>query len=215
MEAIRVLIVDDHAIVRYGLTCLLALETDITVVGEASNGVLAVEMARELQPDVILMDLRMPEMSGLEAMRRIRAENPDLKFIVLTIYDSDEYVFEAIEAGAKGFLLKDAHREELFRAIRAVFHGESLMCPSVNTKVLHRLAQLSDRAGGTDVPSEREIQVLRLIAGGATNQEIAISLSISVGTVRTHVTNILKKLDAKGRTQAVTKAMQRGIIITP
>ncbi len=215
MEAIRVLIVDDHAIVRDGLTCLLALETDIAVVGEPSNGVLAVEMALELQPDVILMDLRMPEMSGLEAMRRIRADNPDLKFIVLTIYDSDEYVFEALEAGAKGFLLKDAHREELFRAIRAVFHGESLMCPSVNTKVLHRLAQLSDRAGGTDVPSEREIQVLRLIAGGATNQEIAISLSISVGTVRTHVTNILKKLDAKGRTQAVTKAMQRGIIITP
>ncbi len=212
MEAIKVLVVDDHTIVRYGLRCLIEEQEDFTIVGEASNGLEAVECARELQPDIILMDLRMPELDGLEAMRRIRDQNPGPKIIVLTTYESDDYIFEAIDAGAKGYLLKDAPREELFRALRAVHRGESHIDSNVTTRVLNRLAQLSHQAAGNDLPSERELEVLRLMATGATNKEIAATLVISAGTARTHVAHLLKKLDSRDRTQAVTKAMQRGII---
>ena len=212
MQAIKILIVDDHSIVRYGLRCLIDEQEDFTVLGEASNGLEAVESARELQPDIILMDIRMPELDGLKAMRRIRDENPGPKIIVLTTYESDDYIFEAIEAGAKGYLLKDAPREELFRALRAVHHGASHIDPNVTTRVLNRLAQPSHQVASNDVPSERELEVLRLMATGATNKEIAATLLISAGTARTHVAHILKKLDSNDRTQAVTKAMQRGII---
>ncbi len=212
MEAIKILVADDHPIVRYGLRCLLEEQDDFRVLGEASNGLEAVERARELQPDIILMDIRMPELDGLEAMRRIRDENPGPKIIVLTTYDSDDYIFEAIEAGAKGYILKDAPREEVFRALRAVHHGESHMDSNVTTRLLNRLAQLSHQAAGNDVPSGREIEVLRLMATGATNKEIAAILFISSGTARSHVANILRKLGSKDRTEAVTKAIQRGII---
>ena len=212
MEAIKVLVVDDHSIVRYGIRCLLEEQNDFTVLGEAGNGLEAVESARELEPDIILMDLRMPQLDGLEAMRRIRDQNSDHKIIVLTTYESDDYIFEAIEAGAKGYILKDAPREELFRALRAVHRGECHIDPNVTTRVLNRLVKLSHQAAGNDVPSEREREVLRLMATGATNKEIAAALLISSGTARTHVANILKKLDSKDRTEAVTKAMQRGII---
>jgi DNA-binding NarL/FixJ family response regulator len=181
-------------------------------VGEAANGLEAVDRARELKPDVILMDLRMPELDGVEAMRRIRAADPDARFIILTTYDSDEYIFEAIEAGAKGYLLKDASREELFEAVRAVHRGESLIQPGVAARVLDRFAELSRQASDIEVLSEREVEVLRLMARGAANKEIAVALSISESTVKTHVANIFQKLDVNDRTEAVTQALQRGII---
>ena len=142
MEAIKILIVDDHTVVRDGLSTMLGRREDLVVVGEARNGREAVEKVRDLRPDVTLMDLRMPEVDGVEAMRRIREENPEAKFIVLTTFDTDEYIFDAIEAGAKGYLLKDASREDLFQAVRAVHRGESLIQPGVASRVLDRLAQL-------------------------------------------------------------------------
>lgn len=212
MEAIKVLIVDDHTVVRDGLTTMLEREQEFTVVGQAKNGLEAVEMARALQPEVILMDLRMPELDGVEAMRRIGAEAPAIRFIVLTTYDSDEYIFDAIEAGAKGYLLKDASREDLFEAVCAVHRGESLIEPGVAARVLDRFSELSRQAGETAVLSEREVEVLKLMASGAANKEIAASLSISESTVKTHVANIFQKLDVNGRTEAVTEALQRRII---
>ncbi len=212
METIKILIVDDHTVVRDGLAVMLGRREDFAVVGEAKNGLEAVDRARELQPDVILMDLRMPELDGVEAMRRIRAEDSVVKFIVLTTFDTDEYIFDAIEAGAKGYLLKDASREDLFEAVRAVHRGESLIQPGVAARVLDRFAQLSHQAPAPDALSEREAGVLRLMAQGTANKEIAASLSISESTVKTHVANIFQKLEVTNRTEAVTKAMARGII---
>ena len=214
MDTIKILIVDDHEVVRDGLSVMLGRQEDFVVVGEATNGLEAVELANKLHPDVILMDLRMPEMDGVEAMRRLRAEDDDIKFIVLTTYDTDEYIFDAIDAGAKGYLLKDASRDDLFRAVRAVVQGESLIQPGVVSRVLDRLTQLSRQAAETPPPqllSERELDVLRLMATGAANKQIAASLSIGESTVKTHVANIFQKLDANDRTGAVTQAMQKGI----
>lgn len=212
MQPIKVLIVDDHAVVRDGLTTMMGRQRDMVVVGEAKNGLEATEMARDLNPNVILMDLRMPELDGVEAMRRIRAEDTDVNFIVLTTYDSDEYIFDAIEAGAKGYLLKDASREDLFQAVRAVYRGESLIQPGVAARVLDRFAQLSRQASEVEILSGREIEVLQLVARGSANKEIAGALSISESTVKTHVANIFQKLDVNDRTDAVTQALQRGII---
>ncbi len=212
MENIKILIVDDHTVVRDGISAILSRQKDFIVVGEAKNGLEAVEKAQELGPEVILMDLHMPELDGVEAMRRIRAQDPEVKFIVLTTYDSDEYIFHAIEVGAKGYLLKDAAREELFQAVRAVHRGESLIQPGVAAKVLDRFAQLSPQTTTTEEISQRELEVLRLMATGAANKEIAAGLSISESTVKTHVANIFQKLDVNDRTGAVTQAMQKGII---
>ena len=215
METIRIMIVDDHTVVRDGLSAMLGRQQDFAVVGEAQNGLEAIEKTRELRPDVILMDLRMPELTGVEAMRRIREDDPDAKFIVLTTFDSDEYIFDAIEAGAKGYLLKDASREDLFQAVRAVHRGESLIEPGVAAKILDRLAQLSRQSAepkSIDVLSERELEVLQLMAKGSANKEIAASLSISESTVKTHVANIFQKLEVNHRTEAVTQALQKGII---
>ena len=215
MDTVKVLIVDDHAVVRDGLITMLGREKDFTVVGEAQNGLEAVEKAQELEPDVILMDLRMPELDGVEAMHRIRSQNPEVRFIVLTTYDTDEYIFDAIEAGAKGYLLKDASREELFRAVRTVNRGESLIEPAVVSRVLDRLTELSHRAAqGPDhlALSEREVEVLQLMAKGSANKQIAGDLSITESTVKTHVANIFQKLEVSHRTEAVTKAMSQGII---
>ncbi len=214
-ELIKILIVDDHEVVRDGLVMMLGRQDDFVVAGEAKNGLEAVEKTRELHPDVILMDLRMPELDGVGAMSQIRAENPDVKFIVLTTYDTDEYIFDAINAGAKGYLLKDVSREELFQSVRAAHRGESLIEPGVAARVLDRLAQVSRQIGHTGGPqelSERELGVLRLIAAGSANKQIASELSISESTVKTHVTNIFQKLDVSHRTEAVTQALQRGII---
>ena len=212
MEPIKVMIVDDHMVVRGGLTTMLGREKDFAVAGEAQNGLEAVELAKELRPDVILMDLRMPELDGVEAMRRIRDQDPEVKFIVLTTYDSDEYIFDAIGAGAKGYLLKDASREELFQAVRAVHRGESLIEPGVAARVLDRFAQLSRQVTPSELLSEREMEVLQLMTKGAPNKEISTSLSISESTVKTHVANIFQKLEVNDRTGAVTQAIQRGII---
>ena len=212
MEAIKVLIADDHPVVREGLSAMLSKEPDIEVVGEAENGAEAINKAKEFQPDVVLMDLRMPEVDGVEAMRHIRAENPNIEFIVLTTYDSDEYIFKGIEAGARAYLLKDAPREQLFKAIRAVHRGESLIEPAIASKVLDRFADLSRQAQAVEALSERELEVLRLVAKGARNKEIAAELSITESTVKTHIQTIFQKLGVGDRTEAVTEAIKKGII---
>ncbi len=212
MDEIKLMIVDDHTVVRDGLASMLERQDDFQVVGQASNGLEAVERVAAVQPDVILMDLRMPELDGVEAMRRISGERPETRFLVLTTYDSDEYIFDAIEAGAKGYLLKDTSREDLFEAIRAVHRGESGIEPGVAARVLDRFAQLSREEAQAPLLSEREMEVLQLIATGSANKEIAVSLSITESTVKTHVANIFQKLDVSGRTEAVTHALQIGII---
>ena len=213
-DVIRIMIVDDHTVVRDGFSAMLSREPDFLVVGEARNGLEAVERSRDAKPDVVLMDLRMPEMDGVEAMRRIGAENPEIKFIVVTTYDTDEYIFDAISAGAKGYLLKDASRDVLFEAVRGVHRGESLIEPGVAARVLDRLARLSsgEEPHPTAGLSDRELEVLQQMAKGAANKQIAGSLSISESTVKTHVANIFHKLDVSHRTEAVTQAIQRGII---
>ena len=215
MGPIKILVVDDHEVVRDGISVMMGRQQDFAVVGEASNGLEAVAKAQDLHPDIVLMDLRMPQLNGVEAMRRIRAENSEIKFIVLTTYDSDEYIFDAIEAGAKGYLLKDASREELSQAVRAVYRGESLIEPGVAAKILDRLAQLSRRSNEPSIAellSDRETEVLQLMASGSPNKAIATALSISESTVKTHVANIFQKLEVNQRTEAVTKAMSLGII---
>ncbi len=212
MEIIKILIADDHPVVREGLSAMLSREKDFQVVGEAENGAEAINKANNLLPDVILMDLRMPEVDGVEAMRRIGAVNPNIKFIVLTTYDNDEYIFKGIEAGARAYLLKDAPRNELFRAIRAVFRKESLIEPSVAGKLLDRFAELSRQTQELSGLSDRELEVLNLMAKGAGNKEIAASLDISESTVKTHVQSIFQKLGVDKRVEAVTQAIRKGII---
>jgi len=212
VEAIRILIADDHPVVREGLFAMLSRESDFEVVGEARDGVEAVNKAKELSPEVVLMDLRMPELDGVEAMNQIKSAKPETKFIILTTYSDDEYIFRGIEAGARGYLLKDAPREELFKAIRAVHRGESLIQPVVASKVLDRLMELSRRAPSGEELSERELEVLRLMAKGAANKEIGVELSIAQSTVKTHISTIFQKLGVNDRTQAVTEALKKGII---
>ncbi len=213
MEKIKILVVDDHEVVRDGIVSNLVRQSDFAIVGQASNGLEAVQKAAELAPEVVLMDLRMPELDGVEAMIRIRQDNPEIKFIVFTTYSDDEYLFAAIKAGAKGYLLKDAPREELFRAIRAVSRGESLIQPVFTTKLLDKLAsELSRKSTGMDALSDREIEVLDLMAKGVSNKDIADRLSITQSTVKTHVTSIFQKLNVTTRTEAVTTALKRGII---
>ena len=212
MEAIKILIVDDHPVVREGIGAMLKREPDFKIVGEASNGVEAIEKARELSPDVTLMDLRMPEMDGVEAITRIKEEKPEVKFIILTTYSDDEYIFKGIAAGARAYLLKDAPRDELFKAIRAVYRGESLIQPVVASRVLDKLAELSKKNPSAETLSDREVEVLRLMAKGVSNSNIAEELSITQSTVKTHITSIFQKLNVTTRTEAVTTALRRGII---
>lgn len=212
MEQIKVLIADDHPVVREGLFAMLNRQPDFKVIGEAKDGVEAVEMARRLEPDVVLMDLRMPGVDGVEAMRQIRSTNPDIKFIILTTYSDDEYIFSGIEAGARAYLLKDAPREELFKAIRAVYKGESLIQPVVASRLIDRFAELSRKAPSGEQLTERELEILQLMAKGAANKEISAQLSIAESTVKTHISNIFQKLGVNDRTEAVTEALRRGII---
>ena len=212
MDAIRILIVDDHPVVREGLSGFLKQDKDFEVVGEAKNGLEAIEQATKLKPDVILMDLQMPVLDGAEAMRRILSENQDIKFIVLTTYDTKEDILKSIEAGAKAFLLKDAPRQQVCEAIRAVYRGESLLQPTVASKVVSLVAELSQRQQPPDTLSERELQVLKLMAKGMSNKNIALELFIGERTVKAHITNIFQKLGVSDRTEAVTQALQKGII---
>jgi DNA-binding NarL/FixJ family response regulator len=212
VEAIKILIADDHPVVREGLIAMLSREADFKVIGEAKDGVEAVNKAKELSPDVVLMDLRMPEMDGVEAIRQIRPAMPDVKFIILTTYSDDDYIFSGIEAGARAYLLKDAPREDLFKAIRSVYRGESLIQPVVASKLLDRFSQLSRRTPSVEELSERELEVLCLMAKGAANKEISAELNIAQSTVKTHITNIFQKLGVNDRTEAVTQALKKGII---
>jgi DNA-binding NarL/FixJ family response regulator len=191
---------------------MLNRQEDFEVVGEAKNGVEAVNKAKELAPNVVLMDLRMPELDGVEAIRQIKAARPSTQIIILSTYSDDEYIFRGIEAGARAYLLKDAPREELFKAIRTVYRGESLIQPVVASKLLDRLTELSRRAPSGEELSERELEVLRLMAKGSANKEISAQLSISQSTVKTHISSIFQKLGVNDRTGAVTEALKKGII---
>jgi NarL family two-component system response regulator LiaR len=208
---IRVLIADDHAIVRKGLCALLATEPEIEVIGEAQDGHEVIAEAQKLRPDVILMDLVMPRMDGLEATRHITAHQPEVGVLVLTSFASDDKVFPAIQAGARGYLLKDSGPEELVQAIQQVYRGESSLHPTIARRLLQELAYPLESAPGTNPLTERELQVLRLVAQGWSNQEIAERLAISEATVRTHVSNILSKLKLCSRTQAALYALREGL----
>jgi DNA-binding NarL/FixJ family response regulator len=212
VSRIRVLIADDHPVVREGISAMLARQDDMEVVGDAVDGADAVKKARATRPDVVLMDLQMPVMDGVEAMKRIAEQQPSVRFIVLTTYDNDEHIFRGIEAGARAYLLKDSPREELFKAIRAVHKGDSLIQPSVASKVLDRFAVLSRQSQGPELLSGRELEVLRLMATGASNRSIATELYISESTVKTHIQSIFQKLGVNDRTEAVTHALQKGMI---
>ncbi len=211
MTTIRVLIVDDHGIVRKGIRSLLATERDIHVVGEAGDGCEAVDQAQALQPDVVLMDLMMPKMDGIEATRQITAQQPSPGVLVLTSFAADDKVFPAIKAGALGYLLKDANPDALVQSIRQVYRGEPSLDPSIARKVLTELASPPKKPLTAEPLTERELAILRLIAQGRSNREIAERLVIAEMTVRTHVSNILGKLHLASRTQAALYALREGI----
>ncbi len=207
MDKIRILITDDHPVVREGLSGMLAGQSDFEVIGLAADGDTAVKMHGSLAPDVTLMDLRMPGLDGVGAIEAIKAKQPSARIIVLTTYDSDADILRAIEAGATGYLLKDAPREELFRAIRAAARGDSVLAPAVAARLMTRM-----RAPAEENLSDREIEVLQLVAKGASNKEIGKSLHISTATVKTHLIHIYGKLGVDDRTAAVTTALEKGII---
>ncbi len=210
-DAIRVLVADDHLVVRRGVRALLATEPGIEVVGEAADGVEAVRAAAELAPDVLLLDLEMPRLDGVEALRRVLAERPGTRVLVLTSFATDDKVFPAIKAGALGYLLKDSDPDDLARAIRQVHRGESSLHPAVARKVLRELARSPERPPTPDPLSAREVEVLRLVARGLGNQEIADALGIGEATVRSHVSSILAKLHLANRTQAALYALREGL----
>lgn len=206
-QPIRLLIVDDHPVVRDGLRGMFAGAPEFEVVGEARNGREAVERAESLRADVVLMDLRMPEMGGVEAIQQLRKTAPAVNVLVLTTYDTDDDVLPAIEAGAIGYLLKDAPREELMRAVRAAFQGDAVLAPSVARRLLGQV-----RKPAQEELSERELDVLRLIAGGSTNREAAAQLFISESTVKTHLLHIYEKLGVRDRAAAVSEAYKRHLL---
>ena len=206
-RTIRLLIVDDHPVVRSGLQGMLASQPDFEVVGEAQDGSEGVTLARRLKPDVILMDLRMPEMDGVTAIGRIKEDRPEAQVLVLTTYESDADILRAIETGASGYLLKDAPREDLYAAIRAVAQGKSPLAPAVAARLMGRLRASADKA-----LSNREIEVLELVARGTSNKQIGKELWISETTVKTHMLHVFEKLGVTDRTAAVTVALKRGII---
>jgi len=212
--SIRVLVADDQAMVRAGFRMLLGSEDDIEVVAEAENGLEAVDKAARFGPTVVLMDIRMPELDGLQATRRILAADTNARVLVLTTFDLDEYVYEALAAGASGFVLKDDPPEQLLAAIRTVACGEALLSPAVTKRVIGRFAQLSrpEAPEGLDELTAREREVLELIARGCSNAEIAEELFISETTVKTHVTHVLQKLDLRDRVQAVVLAYRSGLV---
>jgi DNA-binding NarL/FixJ family response regulator len=205
---VRVLIVDDHPVVRDGLRGMLQAQPDLEVIADAANGHEALAAVARHHPDLVLMDLRMPELDGVEATRRIRAEHPDVKVLVLTTYDTDADILPAIEAGATGYLLKDAPRERLFSAVRAAARGETVLAPTVAAKLVHSIQARPDHEQLTP----RELDVLRLVADGLTNRAIARRLHISEATVKTHLVHTYAKLGVDDRTAAVMSALERGLL---
>jgi len=211
-ETIRILIVDDHAIVREGQRALIDSEPGMSVAGEGKDGFEAVEMAQKLKPDVILLDLQMPRKDGIEAIEEIKTENPEARIMVLTSFAEEEKIYAAIKAGAMGYLLKDSSPQEILTAIRQVYQGEMSMHPSIANKLIRELQRASHLSPTEDPLTSREVEVLKLIAQGLPNQEIAEKLVISERTVRTHVTNILSKLHLANRTQAALYALREGMV---
>jgi two-component system, NarL family, response regulator LiaR len=210
-DSIRVLIADDHAVVRQGLRAFLDVQEDIEVVGEASDGEEAVRLAERLGPDVVVMDLVMPRVDGIEAIRRLQASGSGTKVIVLTSFADDQKVFAAIRAGAAGYLLKDVQPRELADAIRTVMRGEALLNPAVAAKLMQEFAQEA-RPAPSQTLTEREMDVLRLIARGRSNKEIALDLGVAEKTVKTHVSSILGKLQLADRTQAALYAVRERLV---
>ena len=204
MEQIRVLIVEDHNVVRQGLVDLLNVVDGLTVVGEAADGLDAIDAFHKHQPDVTLIDLRMPRMGGVEVIQRIRSETPQARFIVLTTYDGDEDIYRALKAGARAYLLKGMTREDLVTTIRAVHAGKSHIPPAIAERLAERM--------GTEELTPREFDVLKEIVNGKSNKEIASELNVSEATVKTHINSLLGKLGVTDRTQAATAAIQRGLV---
>ncbi len=209
----KVVICDDQAIIRDGLELLLRLEKDVSIVGSAQDGAEAVELVEKNSPDLVLMDLKMPGLNGVEATRRICAAHPEVKVLVLTTFDDDEWVFDAIRAGASGYLLKDTPREKLLEAVRGTTQGKTFVDPAVAGKLLGQLANQQEEPHSPikERLSEREIEVLRLLARGFSNGDIAGRLHLSDGTVRNHVSSILSKLDVPDRTQAAIIGIKHGL----
>lgn len=217
MNPIRVLLVDDQELVRAGFSMVLDAQEDISVVGHAANGREALEAAASLRPDVVVMDIRMPEMDGVEATRALSLETDPPKVLVLTTYEIDEYIYEALRAGASGFLLKDTNLDDFVEAIRVVAGGEALLAPSVTRRLLSEFAARRRPEEPAAPPqleelTERETEILRLVARGLSNAEIAAELVVGETTVKTHVSRVLRKLDLRDRVQAVVFAYERGVV---
>ncbi len=218
---IRVLVADDHPVVREGLSAIVDVEDDIAVIGQAADGVEALRQAQTLRPDVVLMDLKMPNMDGVAAIRQIRAALPHTHVLILTTYADDEYIMAGIRAGARGYLLKDAPPDELVRAIRVVARGESLLQPVIAARVLDRLSELMEGGSQPVVQrveqaalTARELEVLTMIANGARNRAVAEALAISERTVKVHIANLMVKLEANTRAEAVARALKLGLLST-
>lgn len=212
-NAIRILVADDHPVVREGLVAILNTQPDFEVVGEAGTGLEVVEQVTRLEPDVVLLDLEMPELDGVGALERLQESNPDVRTLVFTAFDTDERILGAVQAGAKGYLLKGAPRDELFKAVRVVHAGESLLQPVVASKLLKQVShQQAQPTTEIEALTPRELEVLQLLAQGLQNKEIAAELVISERTVKFHVSSIMGKLGAGNRTEAVTIAAQQGLV---
>lgn len=211
-EPIRILVADDHPVVRDGLVAVLSTQPDFAVVGEAGSGAEAVRQAADLRPDVVLLDLEMPGMDGVEALREMRTHRPDVRVIVFTAFDSDERILAAVQAGAQGYLLKGAPRDQLFEALRVVHAGGSLLQPVVASKLLIHVSQRAGSPVGSQTMTRRESDVLGLLGAGLQNKEIAARLGIAERTVKFHVGSILKKLAVGNRTEAVATAIRKGLI---
>lgn len=210
-DTIRVLVVEDHTLVRQGLVAMLAAADGVEVAAEAEDGERALELVSGDAPDIVLLDLRLPKVDGIEVLRRLKSDHPDIRVIALTVHDEQAYVGEALLAGADGYLLKTVAHEELVDAIKRVAQGEVVLHPAVSRTAMTELTQLATRDVSTDL-SIRELDVLRHLAQGLSNKQIAVRLQVGVETVKTHISSILHKLDATDRTEAVAVALRRGMI---
>jgi len=215
VDKIRIIIADDHVIVREGTCKLLEQEDDIEIVAQAGDGEEAVRLAAELKPDIAILDIAMPVMDGIEATRRIKADNPDINILILSAYDDNQFIISLIEAGAAGYLLKNIRRGELIATIRAVHEGESVLHRSIMRKVLGNIMPTVNRQAGQEKPenlSERELEILRLIASGVSNKQIADELRISTRTVQGHLSQIFGKMGVNSRTEALVRALNDGLV---